>query len=161
VLYDQVQAVAITPDGRCAVSASKDSMLRVWDLESGQLARTLEGHTDQVQAVAITPDGRCAVSASKDSMLRVWDLESGQSLRTLEGHTHPVHAVAITPDGNRAVSTSEDKTVRVWDMASGKEIASFAADAAIDCCAVSLDGRKVVSGDLAGTVHILRLEGVD
>jgi WD40 repeat protein len=158
---DQVQAVAITPDGRCAVSASKDSMLRVWDLESGQLARTLEGHTDQVQAVAITPDGRCAVSASKDSMLRVWDLESGQSLRTLEGHTHPVHAVAITPDGNRAVSTSEDKTVRVWDMASGKEIASFAADAAIDCCAVSLDGRKVVSGDLAGTVHILRLEGVD
>ena len=38
-------AVAVTPDGQRAVSASKDKTLKVWDLESGRELRTLEGHS--------------------------------------------------------------------------------------------------------------------
>jgi WD40 repeat protein len=53
--------VAVTPDGRSAISASGDlggdRTLRVWDLESGQTVRTLEGHRGSVTAVAVTPDG--------------------------------------------------------------------------------------------------------
>ena len=70
----------MTPDGRRAVSASEDRTLRLWDLESGQTIRTLEGHTERVLAVAVTPDGRRAVSASEDRTLRLWDLESGQTI---------------------------------------------------------------------------------
>ena len=58
-----VHAVAVTPDGRRAISASDDKTLRVWDLESGQSLRTLKGHTDWLTAVAVTPDGRRAISA--------------------------------------------------------------------------------------------------
>src|SRR5438132_5243274 len=83
-----VWAVVVTPDGRRAVSASLD--LRLWDLESGQTIRTLEGHTGIVSAVAVTPDGCRAVSASGDRTLRLWDLSNGQALRTLEGHTDTV-----------------------------------------------------------------------
>jgi hypothetical protein len=57
-----VNAVAVTPDGRRAVSGSRDNTLKVWDLESGQELATLQGHTDGVKAVAVTPDGRRAVS---------------------------------------------------------------------------------------------------
>ena len=39
-----VMAVAVTPDGRRAVSASEDRTLKVWDLEQGALLATLEGH---------------------------------------------------------------------------------------------------------------------
>jgi len=77
---DAVDAVAVTPDGRRAVSASRDHTLRLWDLESGQTLRTLEDHTAYVLAVAVTPDGRRAVSASFDHTLRLWDLSSGQTL---------------------------------------------------------------------------------
>jgi WD40 repeat protein len=65
--------VAVTPDGRRAVSASADDTLKVWDLETGRELRTLEGHTDWISAVAVTPDGRRAVSASADQTLRVWE----------------------------------------------------------------------------------------
>ena len=61
-----VAAVALTPDGKRAVSASWDTTLKVWDLERGEVLRTLEGHSNVVAAVALTPDGKRAVSASWD-----------------------------------------------------------------------------------------------
>ena len=109
---DSVSAVALTPDGQRAVSASEDRTLKVWDLKRGELLRTLEGHTSWVSAVALTPDGQRAVSASADRTLKVWDLKRGELLRTLEGHTSWVSAVALTPDGKRAVSASVDCTLR-------------------------------------------------
>ena len=141
-----VVGVAITPDGRHAVSASYDNTLRVWDLESGQSVRTLEGHSDSVHGVAITPDGRRAVSASSDKTLRVWDLESGQSVRTLEGHSRSVHGVAITPDGRRAVSASWDNTLRVWDLESGQSVRTLEGhSSSVNGVAITPDGRRAVS----------------
>jgi WD40 repeat protein len=63
---DSVTGVAVTPDARCAVSASADNTLKVWDPGSGRWLRTLEGHSDSVTGVAVAPDGRRAVSASED-----------------------------------------------------------------------------------------------
>ena len=67
-------AVAVTADGRQAVSASEDGTLKLWDLARGATLRTLRGHTDRVNAVAVTADGRQAVSASADGTLKLWDL---------------------------------------------------------------------------------------
>lgn len=52
-----VSDVAITPDGRRAVSASHDRTLKVWDLDRGVEERTLAGHTKDVYAVALSTDG--------------------------------------------------------------------------------------------------------
>jgi WD40 repeat protein len=153
--------VAVTPDGRRAVSASGDQTLRLWDLGTGQTIRSFEGHTDRVWAVAVTPDGRRAVSASRDQTLRLWDLGTGQTIRPLEGHTDSVWAVAVTPDGRRAVSASWDKTLRVWDLVSGKEIATFTGESEMLSCAVAPDGRTIVAGDILGQVHFLRLVEAD
>ncbi|DAZ97388.1 TPA: hypothetical protein N0F65_003411 [Lagenidium giganteum] len=59
-----VRALAISPNGRLAVSGSHDHTVRVWDLSTGKCMRVLLGHTDVVWAVAISPDGRMALSAS-------------------------------------------------------------------------------------------------
>jgi len=74
--------VAVTADGKRAVSASGDQTLKVWDLETGRALRTLEGHSGYVWGVAVTADGKRAVSASYDKTLKVWDLESGLALAT-------------------------------------------------------------------------------
>jgi WD40 repeat protein len=58
------RAVAVSPDGRFIVSGSEDRTVKVWELESGRLLRSLEGHTDDVNAVAVSPDGRFIVSGS-------------------------------------------------------------------------------------------------
>src|SRR5271165_470646 len=147
-----VRAVAVTPDGRCAVWASLDQTLRLWDLSTGQTIRTLEGHTGPVYAVAVTPDGRCAVSASWDQTLRLWDLNTGQMIRTLEGS---VTAVAVTPDGRCAVSASLDQTLRLWDLSTGQTIRTLEGHTGpVTAVAVTPDGCRAV---LASADQTLRL----
>ncbi|MGQ9765718.1 MAG: WD40 repeat domain-containing protein, partial [Armatimonadota bacterium] len=85
--------MAVTADGRYALSGSWDKTVKVWDLASGRLLRSLGGHTGWVWAVAVTADGRSALSGSDDRTVKVWDLESGRLLRSLEGHTYGVTAV--------------------------------------------------------------------
>jgi WD40 repeat protein len=154
---DAVSIVAVTADGRRAVSSSYDKTLKVWDLETGRVLRTLEGHTIRVEGVAVTADGRRAVFASYDKTLKVWDLETGSALRTLEGHTDGVTGVAVMADGRRAVSASYDKTLKVWDLETGRRVAKFPCDAAALCCAFS-GALMIVAGDMAGQVHLLSLE---
>ncbi|HEY6345986.1 MAG TPA: NB-ARC domain-containing protein [Bryobacteraceae bacterium] len=156
---DDVYGVAVTPDGRKAVSASKDETLKVWDLETGRALRTLEGHSAPVWGVAVTPDGQWAVSASWDKTLKVWDLETGRALRTLEGHSDQVFGVAVTPDGRRAVSGSQDGTLKMWDLETGREL--WTRKGHSDCVtgvAVALDGHRAVSTSGERTLKVWDLE---
>jgi WD40 repeat protein len=150
-----VSAVAVTPDGRRAVSASEDWTLKVCDLGSGEELVTLTGHSGPVWAVTVTPDGRRAVSGSSDKTLKVWDLESGEELATLTGHSEPVRAVAVTPDGQRAVSGSWDNTLKVWDLESGEELATLTGHSrAVWAVAVTANGRRAVSGSWDNTLKV-------
>ena len=164
-----VIAVAVTPDGTQALSASRDNTLKVWDLGSGRALRTLEGHSGAVRAVAVTPDGKQAVSASADHTLKIWDLVTGRALRTLEGHSDAVEAVAVTPDGNHVVSASDDKTLKVWDLGSGRVMRTLEGhNRGVNAVAVTPDEKQAVSAsddqtlkvwDLASGRAVRTLEG--
>jgi WD40 repeat protein len=52
---DLVDGVAVSPNGRRAVCASRDKTLKVWDLETGRELRTLQGHSSWVDGVAVSP----------------------------------------------------------------------------------------------------------
>jgi WD40 repeat protein len=107
---DWVTAVAITPDGQRAVSASVDHTLRVWNLESGEPPYMLQGHTGRVNAVAVTPDGHRAISASVDHTLRVWNLESGEYSAGFTGEGS-ISRFAVGPDGRTIIA--KEKSGRV------------------------------------------------
>jgi WD40 repeat protein len=110
----EVKSVALSADGRIALSESYDGSVRVWDLASGACLRILTRDADGVRPEAISGDARIAVSTSIDEMVRVWDLASGACLHTLTGHTANVWSVAVSADAHVVVSGSADKTVRVW-----------------------------------------------
>jgi WD40 repeat protein len=148
-------AVAVTPDGQRAVSASQDKTLKVWDLESGEALHTLTGHSAIVRAVAVTPDGRRAVSGSGDKNLKVWDLESGKALCTLTGHTEEVMTVTLTLDGRQVISGSGDKTLKVWDLESGETLHTLVGhDGAVWAVAATPDGRYLVSASRDKTLKM-------
>jgi WD40 repeat protein len=151
----EVNALAITPDGRRVISGSADGTLRVWDLATEQTTMTLQSHAGKVNAVAITPDGRHVVSSSYDNTLRIWDLATGETTRTFQGHASSVSAVAVTPDGNRVVSGSRDQTLRLWDLATEEtKTALQGLTHVVNAVAVTPDGRHVVSGSYDAMLRV-------
>jgi WD40 repeat protein len=130
-------AVALSPDGRLALSASTSRELDLWDTATGDLVRTLKGHTEWVGTLAFSPDGRTALSGDGDGLLKLWDIAAGKELKTLRGHVGRVGSVAFAADGRRAVSGAEDGAVRVWDLEQGRELAALFAAAEDDWLAIT------------------------
>lgn len=117
---ENLLAESVSPDGRQIVSSSSGKALKLWDISTGRLVRTMTGHSDFVDAVAFSPDGTRIASAGADKTLRIWDSASGRMLQTLRGHESEVHSVAYDPTGRFLVSASEDSTIRIWDSGSGE-----------------------------------------
>lgn len=53
---------------------SKHKKLMFWEIASGRILATLEGHDDLIDIVALSSDNRYALSGSRDKTVRVWDL---------------------------------------------------------------------------------------
>ena len=151
-------ALAISADGRRAVSGDRSGTVRVWDLESGECIRTLKGHADRVSAVDITPDGRRVVSGSggQDRTLRVWDVASGRCERTLEGDPN-FHFAHISADGLYAAFNLRGQ-FGLSNLETGKRseppIGFFGALSAV----LSVDRRRAVTGNVDGTLRVWSLE---
>ncbi|MCA9915189.1 MAG: hypothetical protein KC496_17665, partial [Anaerolineae bacterium] len=156
--FSFVNAVAVTPDGRRAVSASGDRTLKVWNLVTGAEERCLIGHSDSVSAVAVTPDGRWAVSASMDGTLNVWNLETGEVKQTMIGHFSPVWAVAVAPTRRQAVSADRDGMLIVWNLDTGmvERMMSGHSDDVL-AVVVTPDGKRVVSASSDQTLKVWNL----
>jgi WD40 repeat protein/DNA-binding SARP family transcriptional activator len=120
-----VAGVAISPDGRTALSAEFDGSVNWWDLETGERLRRMEGHTNFVWSVAFVDD-RTALSASEDSTMILWDLESGSPIRSFLGHSGGIKRVALSPDRRLALTASRDKTMILWDVQSGEPLRRYA-----------------------------------
>ena len=53
-------------------SGSFNKEIKVWDSNTGDIVRTLEGHKREVTSVAISPDGKYIVSGSNDRTVKIW-----------------------------------------------------------------------------------------
>lgn len=62
--------VAISPDCRLVATVDGEYRVRVWKMETGELADTLEGHSDWVVAVVFAGDSGKLVTASHDKTVR-------------------------------------------------------------------------------------------
>jgi WD40 repeat protein len=112
-----VRSVAVSRDGRQALSGGSDMTLILWDPKTRREVHRLRGHQNRIESVAFLPDGHHAVSASLDRTIRLWDLSSGRELDQFRGHTTAVTGLAVAPDGRRLLSASgPGHELRLWDM---------------------------------------------
>ncbi len=81
--------------------------------QTGELAKTLEGHGDSVLSAAYSPNGIRIITASNNGTARIWDSQTGELIRMLEEHNDFIISVAYSPDGKRIVTASWDSTTRI------------------------------------------------
>ena len=68
----QVKSLVLMNDNKSIARAgANDLAIKVWDLATGNLLKTLNGHTSDIRALAVLKDNRL-VSGSKDTSVIIW-----------------------------------------------------------------------------------------
>ncbi|KAG4301634.1 hypothetical protein PCK1_002119 [Pneumocystis canis] len=161
----------IQSDRNWIVSGSKDTTIRVWDLQKGVCSKVLRGHHASVLTLQFDTDMNLIVSGSRhraavnavqlkedqivsaggDRTIRIWNIYTGVCLRTIMGHQRGIACLQF--DGRHILSGSSDCLVRLFDANSGKVLRTFKGH--LDLVrTVRHDSHKIVSGSYDETICI-------
>ncbi|HLW68231.1 MAG TPA: serine/threonine-protein kinase [Gemmataceae bacterium] len=158
--------VAFSPDGKLALSCGGDESvqgfrqgrdnfaIRLWEISSGRLIRSLEGHGDQVFHAVFSYDGRSILSGSADSTIRLWEVETGRERLCFRGHHGAVNKIDLSADGKYALSAGADRTIRVWRLPIGQRHRFTGHADRVNAVAFSPDGKHALSAASDGTIRL-------
>jgi WD40 repeat protein len=145
-----MRVVAFSPDGRSVLADSMGaSSLKLWDMASGRLLRTFEGHPTAPVSIAISPDGRSILSDN-----RLWETATGRLVRTIGKTSERGGRGVFSPDGRSVLSVSTHNTFELRDAATGELVRSFEDPEGVDIVAFSPDGRRIVSAGPENTIKL-------
>lgn len=153
-----VRALAISQDGKSAISGSFDTSGIRWSLEKGAASEVLRFHDGAVNAVALLRDGRAA-SSGEDTRIAIWKPGEAKPIAVLEGHKAPVVSLAVSPDGATLASASWDHTARLWPLAGGAPRVLEGHKDNVNGVAFTPDGKFVVTAGYDAALRIWPLAG--
>ena len=116
--------MAVTPDGKTALSGADDNTVKVWDLAQQKCTATLEGHSRPVSAVVVTPEATFDfVSAATNGVMRFWHRDEIDKEETSQPATRYTNAKVLLVGESRV-----GKTGLAMRIATGKWEATESTD---------------------------------
>lgn len=109
-------ALAFSPvkESTIIAIAARNNSIKILNSKTGELLRTLYGHSNPIRSIAISANGKVIASGGYDSTVRVWDLSTGALIGVLSSHLKAVNCVSLSSDGQLIASGSDDGTVKIW-----------------------------------------------
>ena len=149
-----IGAVAYSPDGKRIATGGSDNAVRLWDLETGRLIRSLP-HEKTIKAIAFSPDGKQVAVSSERSWLRIWNPLTGQVIKTLkDADSSGQNAIVYSNDGTHLLGAAFNK-LELIEVSSGKVVREFESDLKhITAATVSTDGSLIVAGYYGGDLAL-------
>ena len=153
-----VRALAITPDGREAISGSFDSSGIVWALERGTARAVMRAHESAVNAVGVTPNG--FVTAGEDGRLAIWNrTDLTKPVRIDKIHTAPIAALNVSPDGKSIATASWDSSLAITPLDGGTSRRLEGHQGNVNGIGFMPDGVTLVSAGYDATLRIWPTQG--
>ncbi|PWA79336.1 transducin/WD40 repeat-like superfamily protein [Artemisia annua] len=163
-------------DSRHLSTASDDKTVKIWDVSTGHLIKTVLGCedgevfesvcrliSDPVTAVNFNRDGSLIVSSSYDGLCRIWDANTGHCVKTLiDDENPPVSFVKFSPNGKFILVGTLDGTLRLWNFSTGKFLKTYTGHKNSKYCISSAfsitNGKYIVSGSEDNCVYLWELQ---
>ncbi|KAM4615545.1 apoptotic protease-activating factor 1 isoform 1-T2 [Polymixia lowei] len=108
-----------SPTDARLLSWSFDGTVKVWDIESGEKLKDIEGHQGAILACHVSPDGRLFATTSADRTAKVWSCESWQCTGVLNGHQDCVRSCRFSWDSRRLATGDDNGEIRLWNVRDG------------------------------------------
>ena len=78
-----IYSLAVLPNGNQIASASKDSTIKIWNIETEQLVHNLKIHSATVRALTVLTNG-LLVSGSEDARINFFNTSNGSLVNTIQ-----------------------------------------------------------------------------
>ena len=166
--FQPFNSVLTSPDGYTIASWSmrEDETIQLWNVDTGEHKRTLEGYKGGNKRVVFSMDSRTLASWSsyQDTTIRLWDVATGRLKETLKGHKNLIESVTFSPVGNILVSGGRDGTILLWNVSTGKHKKTLidkrsnnksgTQSGPIMVLEFDSDGKTLATGDNNGIIHL-------
>src|SRR5207249_2919381 len=99
-----VSALAFSPDGQRLASGSRNSPVKIWDLNGSEALEEIRGlHALDYGNFAFSPDGKSIAAGCDDGTVKVWDLQSLHVTSVLPGM---LYIVAFANDSRHVLAST-------------------------------------------------------
>ncbi|HUF05615.1 MAG TPA: caspase family protein [Aridibacter sp.] len=148
-----VSAFEFSPDARLAASGGMDGTVKLWDIRTRRVLRSLKGHDDSLRLIKFSQEGELlATVEERGSLLILWEVATGRKKwEVLLGG----ESVSFSPNSKLLVSE-----FGVWDVETG-EMPEFLGRPEIEGqqpdvgpIAISPDGRSLAIVNADGSVSV-------
>lgn len=155
--------VSLDRAGKFLATGSRDRTLKLWDIASGRLIRTIASERNShVLSVAISPDGTQMLSGDVEGGVQLWDTRTGQLLRTWIISGRVVYALAFHPDGKHFATGSGDGRARLFTVHSDQVLAEAQVDSSyVYDVKFSPDGHSLAAVGTNGRAMTFDVRGFD
>ncbi len=147
---DAITAIAFSPDGSQLASVSRDKTVKLWDLKTGALIRSIAGAIEQLSSVSYSGDGKRLAVGDIGLQVRLIDVTSGEVLKTI-AHPDAVGEAALNPDGSLLAIAGLADNGAVYDAATEKKKFEFRGRTA----RFSADGKTLLISSASGSFSLL------
>lgn len=157
---DTVLCVRFSPDGKTLATGSADRMIKLWDVASGKLIKSLEGHTHHVTAIAWNVNLQQLASGSADATVKIWDIRSGQSTRTISGLKSEITRLVYVGRDDRIGIACGDSYFRVYRTDNGgRETNAKVPGGYLYALDANRDGTQFIVGGADGVATLIDKSG--
>ncbi|XP_037552519.1 PWP2 small subunit processome component [Nematolebias whitei] len=120
--FNNMAALAYSPDGQYIVTGGDDGKVKVWNTNSSLCFVTFTEHTSSITNVAFTSSGFVIVSASLDGTVRAFDLHRYRNFRTFTSpRPAQFSSLAVDVSGELVSAGTQDSfEIFLWSMQTGR-----------------------------------------
>ena len=123
---ERVNSVALSADGRIALTGSNDMQAILWQAQTGQPLHTWT-LSSRITKVALNDSGSLSFTNGSTNEAKIWDNTSGKLLNQLEIKRRQMtfSAVRFTEQDKQLLTGTPAREVILWQRSSGKPIAQW------------------------------------